>query len=187
MHIVASSTGCPGLAEAGFQQANLLARRVQTIEDYTLLSSPALRAYQTAEAIAGENRQIIQDADLTEINTGEAEGLSWEAYEAQFGYFNPPAEPDRPFAPGGESWNQYQMRVRATLDRLALTYAGQTVLAVTHAGFIVAAMLVLFEIPGTGKGWLEPRYTSLTEWQVTPERWTLVRYNDDLHLQENML
>lgn len=186
--IMTSGAACPGLTGEGREQAGRLAARVrampETASGFILLSSPTLRAYQTAEAVAnaGEAQPIIRDHDLTEINLGEAEGLTWDAYRSRFGTFDLAAEPTRPFAPGGESWQQYTGRVRATLARLAETYAGQTVIAVTHAGFIVVSMLALFEIPRGVKGWLEPLHASLTVWQVTPEHWTLARYNDTAHL-----
>lgn len=186
--IIASGSGCGGLTELGFQQADLLAQRLRTAPDVAhgcvLLSSPALRAYQTAAALAGviASGAVIKDNDLTEIKTGDAEGLTWDAYQAQYGAFDLPAEPTRPFAPGGESWQQYIERVRTALERLAQTYADQTVLVTTHAGFIVATMLVIFDIPRTRRGWLDPAHTSMTEWGVDSERWTLVRYNDATHL-----
>ena len=78
---------------------------------------------------------------------------------------------------------EFAQRVRATLERLARRFAGQTVVAVTHAGFIVASVLVLFDIPRPGTGaHLDPGYTSLTEWRVEEARWQLVRFNDLSHL-----
>jgi len=186
--IIAGGSSCPGLTDDGFKQAHLLARRLRTMPEasvcHTVLSSPVLRAQQTAEVLARtlEILPITQDNDLTEVHPGAAEGLSWDAYRSEYGAFDLVAEPTRPFAPRGESWLQFIGRVRAALQRLAETYSGQTVLAVTHAGFIVASILVVFDIPRPGRGWLEPLHTSLTEWNVTPERWTLVRYNDTSHL-----
>jgi broad specificity phosphatase PhoE len=73
--------------------------------------------------------------------------------------------------------------VHATLRRPANEYEGKTVVAVTHAGFIVASMLVLFAIPRPGmNARLEPRRTSLTSWEATAGNWQLERYNDTWHL-----
>ena len=70
-----------------------------------------------------------------------------------------------------------------TLDSLAARHAGETVVAVTHAGFIVAALLDRFAIPRPGTGaWLEPAHTGMTEWRVLDGRWTLARFNDTAHL-----
>lgn len=73
--------------------------------------------------------------------------------------------------------------MRATLERLAIQFAGQTVVAVTHVGFIVASLLVLFEIPRPGTGArLDPEETSLTEWRLAEAHRQLVRFNDTAHL-----
>src|SRR5262249_15833709 len=149
----------------------LLARRLHTTSEFadchTLLSSPVLRAYQTADVIAHMSEiPIIPDRDLTEIHPGQAEGLPWDAYRSQYGEFDLVTDPTRPFAPGGENWLQFIGRVHTTLYRLAETYAGQTVLVVTHAGFIVASLLILFDIPRSGRvARFDPLHTSLTEWQ----------------------
>ena len=73
--------------------------------------------------------------------------------------------------------------MRATLATLAERYDGRTVVAVSHAGFIVAAVLVLFDIPRPGTGaYLDPVYTGITEWQFSGGVWRLIRYNDAYHL-----
>ena len=107
---------------------------------------------------------IEEDCDLCELHPGAADGLSWEAYRATYGAWNLLISPTRPFAPGAESWVEFAQRVRATLERLAERFAGQTVVAVTHAGFIVVSVLVLFDIPRPGtRAHLDPGFTSLTE------------------------
>ena len=74
-------------------------------------------------------------------------------------------------------------RVRATLERLAKHFVGKTVVAVTHAGFIVASILVLFDIPRPGTGaYIDPVHTSLTEWNTADGVWRLNRFNDAFHL-----
>jgi probable phosphoglycerate mutase len=95
------------------------------------------------------------------------------------------ADPDRVFAPDGESWNSFHERVQQVLERLAQEYEGRTVVAVCHAGVIMASMRVLLGIsqPGTGAR-LQPTNTGLTEWECEPEpgRWTLHSFNEASHL-----
>ncbi|MBI1255964.1 MAG: hypothetical protein GC204_00695 [Chloroflexi bacterium] len=190
--IITGEATCPGLSDEGLQQVDLLARRLRTMPEIadceTLLSSPFLRAQQTADVLARTLpiRPIISDRDLTEVRPGAAEGLTMAAYRAQYGEFDLPAHPTRPFAPGGETWFQFIERVRTTLYRLAETYAEQTVLVVTHAGFIVGSLLTLFDVPRSGAGRVarfELNNTSLTEWQVSAGVWTLAKYNDTTHLE----
>ncbi|SRR5579875_227274 len=182
---------CRGMSQRGFEQIELLAQRLavtgEASECQALLCSPVLRARQTAEMLARvlPAGPIEQDDDLCELHPGEADGLSWDTYHATYGAFNLVTSPTRAFAPGAESWQEFLERVRATLDRLAARFTGQTVVAVTHAGFIVASMLVLFDIPRPGTGArLDPGYSSLTEWRVEEEKWQLVRFNDVGHLSD---
>ena len=136
--IIAVRSACPGLTETGFAQARALAQRLRTTCDLgeapRLLCSPALRARQTAEAIASAlGLAVWEDDRLIEMNTGEAEGMTRVEYDARYGPFSPVAEPTRPFAPGGENWEQFTARVVATQQAIALAHPGQTVVAVIHA------------------------------------------------------
>jgi probable phosphoglycerate mutase len=73
------------------------------------------------------------------------------------------------------------------LDRVARDYEGQTVVAVCHAGVIMASMRMLFGIPVPGNGvLLRPLNTGLTEWEhdAALDRWTLHSFNEGTHLLE---
>ena len=152
-----------------------------------LLASVLPRAIETASIIApGLGLEISgRDCDLCELHTGEADGLTWSEYAARYGSFDMEAEPDRAFAPSGESWNGFHERVQRTLERVARDYAGQTVVAVCHAGVIMVSMRVLLGIPYAGAGArLRPTNTGLTEWEhdASLGRWTLHAFNDASHL-----
>jgi broad specificity phosphatase PhoE len=179
--LITVRSACPGLTGLGFTQAQALAQRLQAsreLEGTTrLLCSPALRARQTAETIAPAlGLPVWVDDRLIEQDTGAAEGLTRAEYEARYGSFNLITEPTRPFAPGGESWEQYTARVEAAMQSIALVHPGQTVVAVTHAGFIVTSFLIQL---GKTRGWIDPAFTALTEWEWKEDRaiWCLVRYN----------
>jgi broad specificity phosphatase PhoE len=186
--LIAGRSGCLGLTERGKEQAAAVAGRLRASGEFgegvRLLTSPVLRAWQTAERIAvALGVEAAVDDGLREVEPGAADGMAWEAYVEQYGAFDMVAEPERPFAPGGESWLDFTGRVGATMARLGEQLAGQTVVAVTHGGFIVVAMLVLFAIPRPGtRAYLEPGYTSLTEWRFGEGVWRLERYNDTCHL-----
>ncbi|GIH05421.1 phosphoglycerate mutase [Rhizocola hellebori] len=189
--VVAGPLGCPGLTAHGREQAAALRRRwaggAAAVD--VLLSSAAARARETAE-ILGRDRWPAAvraiDCDLCELHPGDGDGLSVQEFGIRYGSFDWLAEPDRPVAPGGESWNQFTSRVQRTMDRFARDYAGQTVLAVTHAGFLVWSLFHLFAIPRPGTGArIDPDFTSVTEWEyLRSERaWRLVAYNDTAHLR----
>lgn len=187
--VIAGVAGCTGLTERGIEQARVLAARLRATGELSgcaaLLCSPVLRARQTAEVLvpALSAGAIERDRDLCELHPGVADGLTWEEYRARYDVFDPLAFPTRPFAPGGESWLSFTERVQAVLGRLAQRFAGETVVVVTHAGFIVASVLVVFAIPRPGTAArLDPALTSLTEWRVAEGIWQLARYNDTAHL-----
>lgn len=187
--IIAGVRSCQGLTDRGVWQAQMLAERFRIggeIGDCAaLLSSPVLRARQTAEELISSLpvRTIEEHSELTEIDVGVADGITREEYRSKHGEFNLIEHPDRPFAPGGESWSQYLNRVRLEMNRLAERFSDQTVVAVTHAGFIVVSILATFGIPRPGTGArLEPHNTSLTEWRFDQGKWQLQRYNDAYHL-----
>lgn len=191
--VIGGAAGCTGLTERGAQQARALADRLQATGELglvaTLVSSPWPRARETAALLvpAMPSAAVELEAGLCELDPGEADGLSWEDYRVRYGGFDLQEFPDRPFAPGGESWTAYTDRVESTLRRLAERFGGQTVVAVTHGGFIVTAFLALFGAGDHRRGRiarLDPAHTSLTEWRVTGTRWQLTRYNDTHHLTD---
>lgn len=187
---IAGPTGCRGLTPLGRRQAEALrdhlAARARIRAD-VLVTSLLPRAIETATIIApGLDLEIsARDCDLCEVHTGEADGVDWSEYNDRYGSFDMEAEPDRVFAPGGDSWNGFHDRVRATLARLARDHAGQTVVAVCHAGVIMASLRMLLGIadPSTSAH-LRPTNTGLTEWEHDPtaEAWILRSYNEAEHL-----
>ncbi len=187
---IAGPKGCAGLTPLGRAQAEALREYLAAsgrLRADALIASILPRAIETASIIApGLGLEIsAQDLDLCEVLTGEADGTDWADYNTTFGSFDMEAEPDRPFAPGGESWNSFHVRVRGTLDRLAHDYEGQTVVAACHAGVIMASMRLLLGIVHPDvSAQLRPTNTGLTEWEHDEDsgRWTLRSYNEDQHL-----
>ncbi len=187
---IAGERGCRGLTDEGRRQAEALRDHLATadlMQADVLLASTLRRAVETAEIIApGVGLELSgRRRDLCELLTGEADGLEWADYTARYGSFDMEAEPDRVFAPEGESWNSFHDRVRRLLDDLAATYHGQRVVAVCHAGVIMASVRVLLGLPHPGTGTqLRPTNTGLTEWGYDVERhqWTLHTFNDSGHL-----
>jgi probable phosphoglycerate mutase len=152
-----------------------------------LVASTLLRAVETAEIIApGLGIETFDRAcDLCEVHPGEADGLEWAQYGVRYGSFQMEAEPDRLFAPEGESWNSFHDRVAQMLERMAREYEGRTVVAVCHAGVITASLRLLLGTRRTTEGArMRPTNTGLTEWEHDPafDRWTLHAFNEATHL-----
>lgn len=188
--VIGGRTGCTGLTPQGRAQAEDLRDHLAEsghLQADVLLASVLPRAVETASIIApGLGLEISgHECDLCEVHTGEADGLTWTEYADRYGSFDMEAEPDRAFAPAGESWNGFHERVQRTLQRVARDHAGATVVAVCHAGVIQASLRVLFGIPHPGTGArLRPTNTGLTEWEHDPslDRWTLHSFNEAGHL-----
>ena len=188
--VIGGRMGCTGLTDHGRRQAEALRDFLQAsgrVKADVLLVSELPRAIETAQIIGpGLGLEIARhECDLCEVHTGEADGLAWEEYTTRYGSFDMQAEPDRVFAPEGESWNSFHERVRGMLDRLAREYEGQFVVAVCHAGVITAAMRCLLGMPHTDAATqLRPTNTGLTEWEHDPvlDRWILHSFNEAGHL-----
>jgi broad specificity phosphatase PhoE len=187
--IIGGPRGCTGLTHRGRLQAAALRDYLGAsgrVRADVLLSSVIPRAIETAEIIApGLGIETFgRECDLCEVHTGVADGLEWAEWGRRYGSFDMEAEPDRVFAPEGESWNSFNERVRLGLEWLAEEYEGRTVVAVCHAGVIMASIrLVGIGDPGTGAR-LAPTNTGLTEWEWEPQpgRWTLHSFNETSHL-----
>lgn len=191
--VISGERGCKGLTELGRQQAAALKSYLSATGRIgradALLASTLPRAIETAQIIAPALGfdAFGRRCDLCEIHTGEADGLEWADYATLYGSFDMEAEPERVFAPGGESWMTFHDRVRDLLEQLASEFTDSTVVAVCHAGVIMASLRVLFGIPHPGTGArIQPTNTGLTEWEneEMSHRWTLRSFNEQTHLLE---
>jgi len=185
---ISGPAGCRGLTDLGRDQAALLRERMATehVAPDVVLASELPRAIETADLVAPgfvSPVTIMIDCDLCEVHTGDADGTDWSDYGSTFGAFDMIEEPDRRFAPNGDSWNSFHERVEQFLQRSAEHFDGRHVVAFTSAGVIAAALRLQFGGPFRAGPRLIPLNTSLTQWDhdaVTD--WTLRVYNDATHL-----
>jgi alpha-ribazole phosphatase len=109
------------------------------------LVTPLSRTRRTAEAIQAAGypaTPLITEPGLIEQHLGDWQGLPHEDLPHRL---QSPAHAFWPLGageipPNGESMSHVVDRVGATLDRLAITYAGQDIIAVSHGGAIRAAL-----------------------------------------------
>lgn len=185
---------CRGLSDRGRRQVEALRDRLARtgeIQADVLLTSILPRAIETATIIAPVigGHEPVQDCDLCEIHPGEAEGIQWEDFTTKF-----PGDswgPDKAAAPGGESWNDFGLRVAGALKRYAEAHADQTIVAAVHGGVIEQS----FNALAGDLGYVPLSHTvnaSITEWVFQPSpfrreqpvQWHLARYNDRAHLAD---
>jgi probable phosphoglycerate mutase len=126
----------------GRRQAAALARRLAQERIGHVISSPRKRARQTAEPIAAAlNLSVTVAAQLDEHDAGLWSGQSFAdlARDPRWRLWNERRHEVRP--PAGESMAELQMRILRYLDQLALRHPSDTIVLVTHAEPIRAALL----------------------------------------------
>jgi len=106
-----------------------------------IISSPLLRAANTAKAIAAKHPcRIVFDANLRERNFGSLSGKTWAEIEAETGKDMRHEDVDlmaydyRPY--GGESVEDVTARVKEFLRNAYELGGGHDVVVVTHVGII---------------------------------------------------
>jgi 2,3-bisphosphoglycerate-dependent phosphoglycerate mutase len=191
------------LSETGFDQSEALGRwwGRQPPEDRptVIWTSPYLRAQQTAERMAkaaGLEVPLVVDERLREREFGVLDGLTRKGIVAQF-----PDESERRTRlgkfyhrpPGGESWSDVLLRLRAALDAVRRDAAGERVALVAHQ---VVVLLVRYVLEGMTEEQVlevdreaEVANCSLTTYCYEPSAGVhgglrLARYNEVDHLQE---
>lgn len=187
---IAGPTGCAGLNDLGREQTRRLRDHLAAtgrIEVDHLVTSEIPRAIETAAILAPALGfdVVPQHCSLCEVHTGDADGVDWSEYPTRFGSFDMTVEPDRCFAPNGDSWNSFHERVSKVMTHFADAHRDETVMAVCHAGVIAASLRIHFGgIDGSTTARMVPANTSLTEWEHDPvsAQWTLRFYNDARHL-----
>jgi probable phosphoglycerate mutase len=126
----------PGLTDEGRAQVRATGEWLQPLAGQVdaLVTSPLRRTRESAEILAGFlGRDAETEDGLAEMEFGSWEGLSLAEVEQRFPDELSAWLGDLEHAPaGGESFRTVEKRVLAGRDRLLSSYAGSTVVAVTH-------------------------------------------------------
>ena len=134
----------PGLhlAEQGVQQAQRAAARIAELPKVdAVYASPLERTRETAAPIAKATGQRVRvDKGLLECDFGDWTGGKLAALRKRPEWSTVQRFPSGFRFPGGESFSEMQQRMVSTVERLAAEHRGQTVVAVSHADPIKAAM-----------------------------------------------
>jgi broad specificity phosphatase PhoE len=133
------------LTPVGREQAARLVEAICAWRPEVIWSSPLPRALDVASASASEcQAPVTVDDRLTELDFGEAEGLTYEETRERGIEFVFRSE-HQPVAPGGESRRDILARTAAVLsDALANS---SRVVVVTHGGVFRSAMVELLGLP----------------------------------------
>jgi broad specificity phosphatase PhoE len=175
---------CPHSLEAQVSMYAALARRLPRPGDATVwLSSPLSRAQKTGAAIfaAGYPEQALTvEPGLIELDFGAWQGLSYQELPHRLTMpphgFWPIAGDERP--PGGESMADGIARVGSVMERLARSYAGTDVVALTHGGAIRAAVAHGLRVGADNALHLSVENLSLTRLDRLDQGWRVVCVNE---------
>lgn len=130
------------LADAGRAQAGAVAARIAGLRNVTAVyASPLERTRETAAPIAKAlDLKVTTERGLLECEFGEWTGAKLSDLRKKPEWDTVQRHPSGFRFPGGESFSEMQTRMTATLDRLAAAHRGQTIVAVSHADPIKAAV-----------------------------------------------
>ena len=134
----------PGLhlADKGVEQAQAAADRLAALETVdAIYASPLERARETAAPIGKAfGQKVVIDKGLLECDFGEWTGAELKNLMKLPEWTTVQRSPSTFRFPGGESFTEMQTRIVSALDRLCRAHPGGTVVCVSHADPIKAAV-----------------------------------------------
>jgi ribonuclease H / adenosylcobalamin/alpha-ribazole phosphatase len=175
------------LDDTGRGQAAAAAKRLASAGLDAIVSSPLLRARQTAETVAEPSGlPVLVDEGFRETDFGQWEALTFaevqERWPAELAAWlaDPTATP-----PGAESFADGAARAQAALDRVLAAQAGQRVLVVSHVGPIKSLICAALGAPPSAAFRMHLDTAALCSVDWYPDGPAVLRsYNDTFHLRE---
>lgn len=130
------------LAEAGVAQAEAAAARIAQLRDVAAVyASPLERTRETARPIAAARGLKVQiHRGLLECDFGDWTGAKLSDLRKLPEWRTVQSYPSGFRFPGGESFTEMQTRMVGAIDELVARHPGQTIVAVSHADTIKAAL-----------------------------------------------
>jgi probable phosphoglycerate mutase len=130
------------LAESGLAQAEAAAARIAQLRDVAAVyASPLERTRETARPIAAARGLKVQiHRGLLECDFGDWTGAKLTDLRKLPEWRTVQSYPSGFRFPGGESFTEMQTRMVGAIDELVARHPGQTIVAVSHADTIKAAL-----------------------------------------------
>jgi broad specificity phosphatase PhoE/ribonuclease HI len=156
----------PALSETGVAQAQAAAQYLSKIGPVdAVISSPMLRARQTADAVAGAlGLAVVVNDGWVECSFGDWDGFTFaEVQEKWPEQLNAWMESTSVAPPGGESFDACARRARSARDSMLTAYPGKTVVVVSHVTPIKLMVRGVLQAPMTSLFRMELRPASITE------------------------
>ena len=175
------------LSQLGDTQARSIAYRLKSTSFSHLYSSDLGRAMQTAEYISRETGHKIRvEKMLRETNLGIFQGLTYnekmEIYPTEWSIYNS-SEQYEYIVPQGESQRQRTERSVSVMNQFAKIHAGETIVAVTHAGILKGFLEHVIGISGDSKNRIVRKNATYNSFIKSSDEWSLEVWGDTSHLQ----
>lgn len=158
-----------GLSARGRSQCASLAEALASEPVASVVSSPRIRALDTARAIAERvGVEVGVDPALQELDFGELEGRTYEEIAASLPglYAEWMTHPTHVRFPGGECYADLVRRALGAVEALRRAFCRQTVVVVTHGGVVRAVLADALGIPDERifRLTVDPGSRSIVEW-----------------------
>lgn len=169
----------------GMRQVEAAARRLRHHPFAALYTSDLGRAVQSAEIVARiTGVEIRVDPGLRERHSGIFQGLTRvemrERFPAEYAAYT--ADPYHYPVPGGETGQQRRERSARVLNALADRHADETVVVITHGGFLLGFFEHVLDL-APGNSWRFKRQNAaFNVFARAAGTWTLETWNDTAHL-----
>jgi probable phosphoglycerate mutase len=165
------------LNDTGRNQARETGRLLANRRWDLVVSSPLVRARETAEIIAAElgMPEPVIVGDIAERNYGAAEGLDYEQIEREF--------PNDAPVPGRESREEVTARVIPAIVELAQRYPGQSLVVVSHGGVIRSVLMKV----APGEHTVPIRNGSVHSFRHTDGTLDLIAFDDPIEESSNAI
>ncbi len=182
-----SGVGDQALTEVGRGQAAASAARLSGSAATAVVSSPVVRARETALLVADAlGVEVVIEPGLRETDFGDWEGSTFAEVRARW-----PRELDAWLAstavapPYGESFDDTATRVRQARDRVLRDFGGQTVVLVSHVTPIKTLLRFALDAPPSALYRMHLDLCCLSEVQWFADGPAVVRsLNDTWHLRQ---
>jgi broad specificity phosphatase PhoE len=176
------------LNETGRRQAAKLAAHLKETRLDAIISSPLLRASETAAALAAtQGRPVSFEPALLELDVGEMDGLTGpqmrERYPSFFNSWLAGPGATTPL-PGGESLEDVQERGWAFLETLREREDLEQVACITHHFVLLSLICRAVQLPLTRIRRIRQPLGSFSVIEFRGERVQVIRLNETCHLRD---
>jgi broad specificity phosphatase PhoE/ribonuclease HI len=177
------------LTDRGRAQATAAARRLAELSIDAVISSPVRRARQSAEAVAvALGMEVVVEPGFAETDFGDWQGFTFaEVHEKWPGQLQHWLDDPSVAPPGGESQDATDQRVLEARESMLSSYAGATVVVVSHVTPIKLLIRSALDAPSHAlfRMQLSPGSLSVIDWFDAGHD-VLRMFNDTSHLGPHM-